>query len=83
MVSLKKLSRDQLQTMANAGMQVLECYRVLQKSYSNVVAEVLRGQGEFYELDHYPMGTNCFGGNCKWWYQITLTSCMRRINNYR
>ena len=56
MVSLKKLSREQLQTMANAGMQVLECYRVLQKSNSNVVAEVLRGQGEFYELDHYPKG---------------------------
>ncbi len=56
MVSLKKLSRAQLQTMAIAGVQVLECYRVLQKSNSNVVAEVLRGQGEFYELDHYPKG---------------------------
>ena len=56
MASLKKLSREQLQTMANAGMQVLECYRVLQKSNSNVVAEVLRGQGEFFELDHYPKG---------------------------
>ncbi len=56
MANLKKLSREQLQTMAIAGMQVLECYRVLQKSNSNVVAEVLRGQGEFYELDHYPKG---------------------------
>jgi hypothetical protein len=42
--------------MEIAGAQVLECYRVLQKSNSNVVAEVLRGQGEFYELDHYPKG---------------------------
>jgi hypothetical protein len=42
--------------MAWAGQQILECYRVLQKSNSNVVAEVLRGQGEFYELDHYPNG---------------------------
>ncbi len=56
MVGLNKLSREQLETMAIAGMQVLECYRVLQKSNSNVVAEVLRGQGEFYELDHYPKG---------------------------
>ena len=56
MVSLKKLSHEQLQTMAIAGVQVLECYRVLQKSNSNVVAEVLRGQGEFFEFDHYPKG---------------------------
>lgn len=50
----KKLTREQLVAMAIAGEQVLECYRVLQKSNSNVVAEVLRGQGKFYELDHYP-----------------------------
>jgi hypothetical protein len=56
MANLKKLSREELQSMAIAGMQVLECYRVLQKSNSNVVAEVLRGQGKFYELDHYPKG---------------------------
>ena len=56
MVNLKKLSRERFETMAIAGEQVLECYRVLQKSNSNVVAEVLRGQGEFYELDHYPKG---------------------------
>lgn len=56
MVGLKKLSREQLQTMATAGVQVLECYRVLQKSNSNVVAEVLRGEGKFYEFDHYPKG---------------------------
>ncbi len=56
MVNLKKLSREQIETMAIAGEQVLKCYRVLQKSNSNVVAEVLRGQGEFYEFDHYPKG---------------------------
>ncbi len=56
MVGLKKLSRERLETMAVAGGQVLECYRVLRKSNSNVVAEVLRGQGEFYEFDHYPKG---------------------------
>lgn len=56
MVNLKRLSSEQLETMANAGEEVLECYRVLQKSNTNVVAEVLRGQGKFYELDHYPKG---------------------------
>ena len=56
MVSLKKLSRERLETMANAGEQIVECYRVLEKSNSNVVAEVLRGQGVFYKLNHYPKG---------------------------
>ncbi len=56
MVNLKQLPRQQLETMASAGEQILECYRVLGKSNTNVVAEVLRGQGEFYELDHYPKG---------------------------
>lgn len=56
MIGLKKLPRAQLETMAVAGEQIAECYRVLQKTNSNVVAEVLRGQGKFYELDHYPKG---------------------------
>ncbi len=56
MANLKKFSPEQLQTMAIAGMQVLECYRVLQKSNTNVVAEILRGRGVFYELRHYPKG---------------------------
>ena len=56
MVSFKKLPHQQLKTMAKAGAQILKCYHVLQKSRSNVVAEVLRGQGEFIELNHYPAG---------------------------
>ncbi|MCH9049672.1 MAG: hypothetical protein IIA72_01075 [Proteobacteria bacterium] len=56
MVNLRKLPVEALESMATAGEQVLECYRVLQKSNSNVVAEVLRGQGKFYEFDHYPKG---------------------------
>ncbi len=56
MVNLKQLPLAELETMAFAGERILECYRVLQKSNSNVVAEVLRGQGTFYELDHYPKG---------------------------
>lgn len=42
--------------MARAGNQILECYRVLQKTDANIVGEVLKGQGEFFEWDHYPPG---------------------------
>ena len=56
MDNLDTLSRAQLETMAEAGNNVLECYRVLQKSSSNVVGEVLRHQGDFFEWDHYPSG---------------------------
>ena len=56
MAILNKFFREQFETMAIAGEQVLECYRVLEKSNSNIVAEVLRGQGTFYEFNHYPKG---------------------------
>ncbi len=42
--------------MAAAGDQIVECYRVLRKAETNVVAEVLKGQGDFFEWDHYPKG---------------------------
>ena len=53
---LGALPADELARMAAAGRQIRECYRVLGKSGSNVVAEVLRGEGTFYEWDHYPKG---------------------------
>ena len=56
MSELSGLPRERLEQMSEAGDQVLECFRVLAKSKSNVVAEVLSGQGEFYEWDHYPKG---------------------------
>ena len=56
MVNLRKWPVAELETMARAGEQILECYRVLEKTGGNVVAEVLRGQGTFYEFDHYPDG---------------------------
>ena len=49
-----QLPRSQLERMAEAGAQIIECYRVLQKAGLNIVGEVLKGQGEFYELEHYP-----------------------------
>ncbi len=45
-----------LTAMRQAGEEVLECYRVLTKIDANIVGEVLKGQGTFYEWDHYPEG---------------------------
>ena len=42
--------------MARAGDRILECYRLLGKNDANVVGEVLKGHGEFFEWDHYPPG---------------------------
>ena len=50
------LQLEQLQQMAAAGEEILEIYRVLEKAGSNVVAEVLRHQGTFYQWNHYPPG---------------------------
>lgn len=48
------LSAAQRSEMLLAAREVQECYRVLKKADLNVVGEVLRGQGEFIELEHYP-----------------------------
>lgn len=53
-INFTTLSRTQLERMAEAGAQIIECYRVLQKGGLNIVGEVLKGQGKFYELEHYP-----------------------------
>lgn len=53
-IDFTTLSREQLARMSDAGQQILECYRVLNKGGLNIVGEVLRGQGEFFELEHYP-----------------------------
>ncbi len=56
MVDLKSLPRPQLEEMAEAGNQIIECYRVLQKTEDNMVGEVLRTREDFYDWDHYPDG---------------------------
>lgn len=45
--------KDALERMAEAAAEVVNCIRVLEKSGSNLVAEVLEGR-EFIEYDHYP-----------------------------
>ena len=49
-------SREQLAAMAAAGAQVRECYRLLEKTGANVVAQILATSETFYEWDHYPEG---------------------------
>lgn len=40
--------------MADAGIKVVECIQALHQDGNNLVAEVLRGHGEFTQLEHYP-----------------------------
>ena len=53
---LENLDLEQLHAMHQAGEEIAECYRVLQKADLNVVGEILKDQGTFYEWDHYPKG---------------------------
>lgn len=52
---LQRLPRARLEAMRAAGAEILECQRVLDKAGLDLVSEVLRGQGTFYELEHYPV----------------------------
>ncbi len=54
--AIDTLGADRLETMRAAGDEILECYRVLGKAGLNIVGELLKGQGTFYEYDHYPKG---------------------------
>jgi hypothetical protein len=51
---LASFSRARQRAMLEAGLEVLECRRVLEKGGLNLVGEVLRGAGTFYENSHYP-----------------------------
>lgn len=47
------VSDDELERIAEAAAEVVNCIRVLEKSGTNLVAEVLAG-GDFIAFDHYP-----------------------------
>lgn len=51
---LEGLDRETRRALLQAGREALECRRVLGKVGLNVVGEVLRDQGEFVEMEHYP-----------------------------
>ncbi len=65
---LAGLDVNELGKMAVAGEQILECYRVLGQSDANVVAELLKGQGDFFEWDHYPKGDVYDSETCSQYY---------------
>ena len=56
MADLAHLPRPALESMAEAGREILECRRALAKTGDNIVAELLRAEPEFFEWDHYPVG---------------------------
>lgn len=51
---LAELPRSRLHHMLAAAHEAMRCRRALEKDGLNLVGEVLRGQGEFYEYEHYP-----------------------------
>jgi len=55
---LHECSDEQLRNMLEAYKRINNCYRLLKKQekFGNVVREVLKEQGTFYELEHYPKG---------------------------
>lgn len=53
---LASLDYGDLEAMLSAGEEIAECYRVLQKAGLNIVGEVLKAQGQFVQMTHYPQG---------------------------
>ncbi len=51
---LETMSLEDLETLADAAREIALCNRVLAKTGDNVVGEILRGAGPFYEWRHYP-----------------------------
>ena len=56
LLDLTGLTRRDLEAMLAAGEEIAECYRVLRKAGLNVVGEMLKGQGQFVQMAHYPKG---------------------------
>jgi hypothetical protein len=56
MADLNRLTRAELERMADAARVVAECHGILAKAGDGVVGEVLRGHKVFYEWTHYPAG---------------------------
>jgi hypothetical protein len=54
--ALEGLPVEALEAMAAAGAEVMEIHRVLAKTGDNIVGELLKHNGTFYEWDHYPPG---------------------------
>ena len=55
-INFEKYSTKKLRAMMEAGLEVLECHRVLAHTGDNIVGELLPTAGTFYEYDHCPPG---------------------------
>jgi len=55
-VDFDSLPTDRLQAMLAAGETVQDCQRVLEKTEDNIVGELLKSAGTFFEWQHYPDG---------------------------
>jgi hypothetical protein len=66
---LEDLPEETLEAMLEAGREVVEWRRILTKTGDNIVGEVLKQEGQFYVLDHYPKG-DVFDpeSNSQWYY---------------
>jgi hypothetical protein len=53
-IELAALPEGRLATMRAAAEEWLRCQDAFERAGRNVVGEVLRGHGEFYEMNHYP-----------------------------
>ena len=56
MTDFNTLSTEQLETIAEAGREVVKWQRVLAKTGNNVVSEVIPKDGTFYQFNHCPPG---------------------------
>ena len=51
-----RLSLQRLEKMLQAGEEILNCQRVLEKAAQNIVGDLLKTCGTFYQMNHYPDG---------------------------
>ncbi|SCA57793.1 conserved hypothetical protein [Candidatus Terasakiella magnetica] len=52
----KNVATERLKKMLKAGHEVENCQRVLTKVGENIVADLLKGSGTFFQMNHYPEG---------------------------
>lgn len=55
-IDFDNYTTEELRGMMEAGLEVLECHRVLAQTGDNIVGELLPAAGTFYEFDHCPPG---------------------------
>ena len=68
-IDFEKFSIKKLETMHKAGLEVVECHRVLAKTRDNIVKELLPKEKTFYQYDHCPPGDIFdYESHCQYYY---------------